>query len=137
MAKMEDMVNDFIATQLEEIDDQIALIDNSKVVKAAQELLAKKQILMATRRALLGGNTLTGGASGTRIAQSDVVGAFTNGEGLTVPAIAAAIHTTEAVVRGHLNRGKDERFIKKGHLWFLRDPEAGVNTADDVDGEED
>lgn len=144
VSKIEQGVEDFISEQLESIDEKIQEIDNSAVVRAAEKLLQKKQILMATRRALLGGNSMTGGSSGTRITQQDVVRQFTdtkttNGEpvSFSVSAIAELLHTTEAVVRGHLNRGKDERFIKKGNLWYLRDPEAGVNSAADIEDEED
>jgi hypothetical protein len=136
MPTMESNIEDFIEKSLEEIDEQITKIDNSKVMKAAEKLIEKKTILMATRRALLGGNKMTGG-SGSRIVQSDVVKWFTDNDERdgAIPAdIAEELHTTEAVIRGHLNRGKDERFLKKDNRWYLRDPEAGVNTVDDIDG---
>lgn len=136
MATMDDKVDDFISTMLEEVDAKIQEIDNSKVMRSAAKLIEKKTKLMATRRALLGGNAMTGGSSGTRITQADVVGAIQNGNGYSVAAMAEALHTNEAVVRGHLNRGKDERFLKKGNLWFLRDPEAGVNTVEDIEDDD-
>jgi|SRR4051812_27239881 hypothetical protein len=135
MATMDDKVDDFISTMLEEVDAKIQEIDNSKVMRSAAKLIEKKTKLMATRRALLGGNAMTGGSSGTRITQADVVGAMTP-EGSTVAQVAEQLHTNEAVVRGHLNRGKDERFLKKGNLWFLRDPEAGVNTVEDIEDDD-
>jgi hypothetical protein len=136
MATMDDKVDDFITTMLEEVDAKIQEIDNSKVMRSAAKLIEKKTKLMATRRALLGGNAMTGGSSGTRITQGDVVGAIT-GNGDSPATIAERLHTTEAVVRGHLNRGKDERFLKKNNLWYLRDPEAGVNTEEDISDGED
>lgn len=138
MAQMDEKIADFIAVMTAEIDDQITTIDNSKVMKAAQALIEKKTKLMAARRALLGGNTLTGGSSGTRIIQSDVAGYLTQleGKGATLAQAAEALHTTEAVIRGHFNRGKDERFLKKNNLWYLRDPEAGVNNVEDIEEDE-
>lgn len=138
-SKTEDAVEDFVAATLESIDEQIAKIDSSKVVQAAEKLLAKKTTLMAARRALLGGNNMTGGSSGTRIHQSDVVRAMEVGENGSSPAeLADALHTTEAVIRGHLNRGKDERFLKdENNLWYLRDPERGVNTIEDLEVSEE
>lgn len=137
MATMENSIEDFIEKSLEEIDAQITKIDNSKVMKAAAKLIEKKNILMATRRALMGGNRMTGGSS-PRITQADVVKYMESldNDGTTPADIADALHTTESVARGHLSRGKDERFIKKGNNWYLRDPEVGVNSADDIEDKE-
>lgn len=133
MATMENSIEDFIEKSLEEIDEQITKIDNSKVMKAAAKLIEKKNILMATRRALMGGNKMTGGSS-PRITQADVVKFMEGAEDGHTPAeIAEALHTTESVARGHLNRGNGERFLKKDNRWWLRDPEAGVNSADDIE----
>lgn len=136
MATMDSQIQDYIENLTAEIDEQITAIDNSKVMKAAAKLIEQKTKLMATRRALLGGNSLTGGSSGTRITQPDVVGAMTVGVGYTPAALAETLHTTESVVRGHLSRGKDERFFKKERNWYLRDPEAGMNGPDDVEEDE-
>lgn len=141
MATMENSIEEFIENSLAEIDEQITKIDNSKVMKAAAKLIEKKNILMATRRALMGGNKMTGGSS-PRITQADVVQFMANSEtagngGSSPSFIAEGLHTNEAVIRGHLSRGKDERFIKNGNLWYLRDPEAGVNSAEDIKDQED
>jgi hypothetical protein len=135
MATMEGQVDELVERMLEEIDEQITKIDNSKVMKAAAKLIEKKNILMSTRRALMGGNKMTGGSS-PRITQADVVEELKKIPGQAPGSLAEALHTTEAVIRGHLNRGKDERFIKKDNVWYLRDPEVGVNSADDIEGEE-
>lgn len=136
MATMEGQVDELVERMLEEIDEQITKIDNSKVMKAAAKLIDKKNILMSTRRALMGGNKMTGGSS-PRITQADVAGAMGLKQGYTPATLSEALHTTEAVIRGHLNRGKDERFIKTGNnVWYLRDPEAGVSSADDIEVEE-
>lgn len=136
MATADEKLEDYIAGLLEDIDAQITSIDESKVMRAAAKLIEKKTKLMAARRALLGGNPMTGGSSGTRISQGDVVGKMTNGNGYSPAALAESLHTTEAVIRGHLNRGNNERFLKKDGLWYLRDPEAGINTAEDIEDDD-
>jgi hypothetical protein len=80
---------------------------------------------------------MTGGSSGTRISRDDVIHAMTMGEPHTPADLATALSTTEAVIRGHLSRGKDEAFIKKDGNWYLRDPEKGINTAEDIEEDED
>jgi hypothetical protein len=138
-SKTEDQVEDFVAATLESIDEQISKIDSSKVVQAAEKLLAKKNTLMSARRALLGGNAMTSGSSGTRIHQQDVVGFMKSSDnelgikGFAPGDLADALHTTEAVIRGHLNRGRNERFLKKNDLWYLRDPEKGIDTVADIE----
>lgn len=138
MPTMDSQVDEFVEKLLEDIDEQITRIDNSKAMKAAAKLIDQKNKLMATRRALLGGNKMTGGSS-PRITQSDVVKWFEDNsdyDGATPKDLAENLHTTEAVIRGHLSRGKDERFLKKNDRWYLRDPEAGINSADDIEGEQ-
>lgn len=130
--RTEENVEEFVAEMLESIDEQIKAIDSSKVVQAAEKLLAKKTTLMAARRALLGGNSMTGGSSGTRITREDVVRVMPPAGGATPVWLAEKLHTTEAVVRGHLNRGKDERFLKLNNYWYLRDPEKGIDTIADL-----
>lgn len=137
--KMTDTMDEFIETQLEAIDEQIQKIDNSKVMQAAQELIAKRTILVATRRALMGGNAMTGGSSGNRVSREDVVRAMQASElgtGFMVADLAHNVGTTESVIRGHLSRGDGERFFKSGRQWYLRDPEKGFEGPSDL-GDDD
>lgn len=133
MATASSKVEDFISEQLEAIDGQIQAIDGSKVVRAAQALLDQKAKLMAARRSLLGaGPKLTGGGGGTRVTQGEVVAWFEANEGEhSVEDIASAMGHSPEVVRGHLNRGKGERFQKNNNLWSLRDPENDPEEDDD------
>jgi hypothetical protein len=130
--KGEAELDEFIETQLEQIHQQIEAIDNHKIVRAAQALLAKKSRLQAAERALLGAGSKTTSSGGDRVTQAQVVAAMTVGEVHTVDELAAAMGVSPEVVRGHLNRGRGERFvaIERGH-WGLRDPEAGYSSADD------
>jgi response regulator of citrate/malate metabolism len=131
---MADKISTFIEEQLEAIDEKIQEIDSHKVVRAAQKLLDQKQQLQAARRALLGAGSTTGSNGGNRVTQQEVIKWFEANEGWhSVASIAGAMGHGEAVIRGHLNRGKDERFEKNGNSeWRLRDPER----EEDDDGEE-
>jgi len=133
MAKFEDQLDETLQTMLDDIHEQIAKIDSSKVVQAATALLAKKARLQAAERALLGaGSKTTGGDGGGRVTQAQVVANMEVGEIYTVDALAEKMGTTDIIVRGHLNRGAGERFISvERGVWGLRDPEHGYNTADD------
>lgn len=137
MAKDEKV--DMIEELIEELDEKIEAINSHKVVRAAEALIQKRDRMMAARRALLGaGNKMTGGAGGSRVTQAEVVAWFERNEGAhTVETIAGDMSHSPEVVRGHLNRGKGERFIKlDDNRWILRDPKNGINTADDWEDEE-
>jgi hypothetical protein len=121
---------------VEQIDEAIEKID--KRMAPYEALNAKKQQLLASRRALLGqGNRVTG-SGGTRITQEMVVEALRQEPG-TSHQVADKINGSEGSVRAHLNRGKDERFLKRDDgVWFLRDPKNGINTVEDLpEGDED
>lgn len=125
-------VDNFIEEQLELIDEQIQKIDNHKVMRAATRLIEQKNKLMAARRALLGvGNKLTA-SGGNRVTREEVV-EFMDRDPThewDVGDLAEAMGHSPEVIRGHLNRGKDERFTKLDNgKWILRDPE----TEDDDD----
>lgn len=119
-------------TIVEQIDEKIREIDNDPIVRQAEELLEEKRKLQAARRALLGaGPKLTGGsAGGQRVTQAEVVEfmrdhGWVNDESISVGDLASQMGYGEAVIRGHLNRGKDERFIKHDDgEWSLRDPKS-------------
>jgi hypothetical protein len=146
MAKFEDALDEFLERQLEDIHEQIAAIDRSKTVQAAQALLAKKARLQAAERALLGaGSKTTGGDGGGRVTQAQVVANMEVGRLYSVEELAEKMGTTDIVVRGHLNRGNGERFITPSRgVWGLRDPEAGFSGPGDylevlasTDGDDD
>jgi hypothetical protein len=123
---------------VEQIDEAIAKIE--KRMAPYEALNAKKQQLLASRRALLGqGNRVTG-SGGPRITQEMVVDYLRRYPyGMTSHQIADGINGSEGAVRAHLNRGKDERFLKHDDgRWFLRDPKNGINTVEDLpEGTED
>lgn len=128
-----------IEKMVEEIDKELEKIENHKAMKAVQKLLERKAKLQASRRALLGtGNKLTG-EGGNRVTQAEVVAWFKarlEDQGadhkFSVADIAESMGHNEATVRGHLNRGKGERFTKHDDgTWSLRDPKNEEPEEDD------
>lgn len=102
---------------IEDLDRRLEVYDRVK---------AHRDRLLAARRALLGVGSRTTANAGNRTTQDEVahyVGENAGDDGLTVAEIATGLSTNEAVVRGHLSRGKD-RFVKIDNHWFLRASEA-------------
>lgn len=131
--------DDTLTSLIEDIDDQIQAIDNHKVVRQAEKLLEKKRRLQGARRALLGaGPKMTGGSGGgNRVTQAEVV-EFMRKEGYigdhTIKAtlLAEQMGHDESVLRGHLNRGRDERFTQhEDKSWSLRDPKSEEQDEDE------
>lgn len=116
---------------LNETDKQLQLIE--KRLANLQPLIELRDRLQASRRAMLNDRSPTsGGGRGT--SQAEVVNAIRafNGQPLTVYEISQAVGASEAVIRGHLNRGKDERFTKDSDgKWTLREPENDEEEDDD------
>lgn len=137
--KLEAFADELVQDQLANIDE--ALEDLNAKLEVFDRIKVKRDQLMSARRALLGvGNRVTG-SGGTKITQDEVVSAMNgNGDGMTTQEIVTACPgSTDAIIRGHLSRGKGERFLKRESdgKWFLRDPENGINEADDLPEEED
>jgi hypothetical protein len=122
------------------IDEQVVSIDEAlesieRRMKPYEALNAKKQQLLSARRALLGGNRTTG-AGGTRVTMEDIVGFLNDNPGSLPSAIAERFGVGQGTISSHLYRNKD-RFIKKDGKYYVRDPEAGVDTADDIEEDDD
>jgi hypothetical protein len=116
------------ADLLEAIDEKIEKINNHKAVRIAEQLMRQRDELQMARRALLGVGSKTTSSGGPRAPQGEVVQWFLQNpsdEGYSVAYISEAMGYPEATIRGHLNRGNNERFEKyEGTgLWNLRDPE--------------
>jgi ribosomal protein S24E len=121
------------------IDEQVVSIDEALErielrMKPYAKLAEKKNQLLSARRALLGGNRTTG-AGGTRVTLEDVTDYLKEHPGSVVSSIAERFGVTQSTVSSHIYRNKD-RFIKKEGRYFLRDPEAGIDTADDIEEDE-
>ena len=123
------------------IDEQIAQINRAideidKRMKPYEALAAKKQQLVAARRALLGtGSRLTGNA-GHRLTLDDLVAFIGENPGASPRQMAEHFGVTQGTVSSHLYRNKD-RFVRNNGSYWVRDPEAGINTSADVEKEDD
>jgi hypothetical protein len=127
MTKLQDMGHAELAAYLKEreldgIDKQLKVINGR--LADFEPLIELKGRLEGARRALLNDRAVASGG-GRGLTQSEVVNALREmGEPSSVYEIAQKLGTNEATVRGHLNRGKDERFKKNGdNKWSLREPE--------------
>jgi transposase len=114
---------------LDETDKQLKLIESR--LADLQPLIELRDRLQASRRAMLNDRSVaSGGGRGT--SQAEVVAAMRDKDAMSVFDIAQAVGASEAVIRGHLNRGKDERFNKDSMgRWSLREPENDEEEDDD------
>lgn len=137
--KLEAFAEEVIAEQVESLDERIEELN--KRLEVYDRVKLERDKLMMARRALLGVGSKTTNSGGSRIQQAEVVRALeaSNGSGMHVADIVAAIPgSNDAQIRGHLNRGNGERFLKRGdNKWFLRDPEVGVNSVEDLPDEQE
>lgn len=121
------------------IDGELTVNDGIEKIEERMQgyeiLKQRRDRLAAARRALLGVGSRTTANAGTRITQDEVAQVLQQFEdGATVNDLMGKMSgATDGQIRGHLNRGKGERFLQKGGKWYLRDPEAGINTEEDID----
>lgn len=127
------LAEETIQGQVDGIDEALEGIE--KRLSKYQELIDAKNKLLSARRALLGGNRLTG-AGGSRLTLDDVTGFLKEKPGSAPGQIAERFGVTQPTVSSHLYRNKD-RFIKKDGRYWARDPEAGLDTADDITEDDD
>lgn len=129
------VADDMIKSQLDQIDEAIESLDEK--LRRYDTIKEKRDRLMAARRALLGG-TRTTGAGTTKVRQEDIVDYMKekDNKGVTPSQLAERFGVTQPTISSHLYRGKDERFLSKNGLWYLRDPKSGLKTADDIEEEE-
>lgn len=119
-----------VEEQVDSIDEALERINGR--LKPYEKLIEKRNALMAARRALLGGNRSTG-AGGTRLQQEDVVRFLLENPGSTPTQVAEHFSVPYSTVAGHLYRGKNERFLGRNRQWWVRDPENGLNSVEDID----
>jgi hypothetical protein len=120
------------------LNDAIDQMDRK--LEVYDEVKKQRDRLTAARRSLMGVGSRTTSSGGSRVTQDEVAKALSSeGEdGATVALLVTKLSgSTDAQIRGHLNRGKGERFLKRSDgTWFLRDPENGIDTEEDLPEEE-
>ena len=139
--KLEQWADDLLEKVQEgEVGLNEAIEQMDKRLEPYERVKETRNRLTAARRALMGVGSRTTSAGGNRVTQDEVAAKLLEEpDGATVGELVKLISgSTEGQIRGHLNRGKDERFLKRvsDNRWFMRDPEAGINTAADLPEEE-
>jgi hypothetical protein len=116
------------------IDDALEQIE--KRMAPYQKLADAKTQLLAARRALLGhGPRLTGGTT-TKLTLDDVLGYLKEYPGAAPGQIAQRFGVAQTTVSSHLYRNKARIINKDGRYW-ARDPKNGLDTADDIQEDDD
>lgn len=119
------------------LNDAIDQMD--KKLEVYDEVKKQRDRLTAARRSLMGVGSRTTSSGGSRVTQDEVAKAMSSQDGVTVADLVAVISgATDGQIRGHLNRGKGVRFLKRADgAWFLRDPENGINDEGDLPDDDD
>jgi len=129
--KLEAFAEDIISEQVEALDKRIEELN--KRLEVYDRVKVERDKLLMARRALLGVGSKMTNSGGTRITQDEVAQRIPD-EGVSVNELVAMIPgSSDAQIRGHLNRGLGERFLKRSDgKWFRRDPEVGINDERDL-----
>lgn len=122
--------DNIIQEQADVIQEAIDRIE--KKMRPYDKLKEKRDRLRSAQRALLGGNKITG-EGGSRLTQEEIVAYLGENPGARPVDIAKHFDVPQPTISSHLYRGKDSRFLTKDKRWYNRDPEAGLNTADDIE----
>lgn len=132
--KIKDQMATILEDQIAELDEKIEAVE--KKMKPYEELNNTKIRLMSARRALMGTGSRTTGNAGTKLTVDDVKAFLTANAGSSPGQVAENFGVTQSVVSSHLYRNKGQ-FIKKDGRYWVRDPEKGLDTADDIQEDED
>jgi DNA-binding CsgD family transcriptional regulator len=125
-ASMKDMSIEELAEhlkqgQLDAIDQRLKIVGSR--LNDLQPLIELRDRLQSARRALLNERAVASGG-GRGLSQAEVVSALASLGRASVYELAQKLGANEAAVRGHLNRGKGERFDKLAdNHWMVREPE--------------
>lgn len=120
-----------IAEQVEALDEQLEVLE--KMLAPYERIKERADRIRAARRALLGGSRTTG-EGGTKLRMEDVTQFLKENPGSSPAVIAEKFGVSQNTVSSHLYRGKNQRYLTKDGMWYLRDPKNGMNTEDDIDG---
>lgn len=134
MAKVRFNPQDLIDEQVAQIDEQIEQIERR--MAPYQKLHDAKTQLLSARRALLGHGPRNTGGSTTSVTVDDLAQYVKDNPGLSPGQIAEHFGTKQATISSHFYRNK-QRFIAKEGRYWLRDPKNGMNSAEDIEEEDD
>jgi len=128
-----DAADQIIEGQKETLDE--AIDELNKKLAPYDKLKEKRDKLVKARNALSGGNVLTGAGS-TRLTWQMIAEELETNPGRTPEELAKKFNVKTTNVTSALWRQKD-KFINKNGRYYVRDPEAGINTAEDIEDEEE
>ena len=123
------------------VDDQVAGIYEAlekieRRMRPYVRLNEKKQQLLAARRALLGHGPRTTGGTSSRLHLEDILDYLGTNPGSAPSQMAEHFGVKAETISSHIYRNK-QRFITKDGRYWKRDPKAGLNTAGDIEEEDD
>lgn len=119
-----------IKERVDQIDDDIAELE--RLARPYLKIRERIERLRSARCELLGSSHATGGGN-SKVRQEDVVEFLTEHPGSVPSQIAKGLGTKGPTISTHLYRGNNDRFITKNGKWWVRDPEAGLDTPDDIE----
>lgn len=130
----EKIAEEAVETSLNEVDVQLEAIE--KRLAKYQVLIEAKTKLLSARRALLGHGPRTTGGTTTRLTVDDVKQYLKEHPGSVPTQIAQRFGVSQSTVSSHIYRNKDS-FIQKDGRYWARDPEAGLDTAEDIEEDDE
>ena len=113
-----------------------ALEEIEQRMRGFQALADAKTQLLAARRALLGHGSRTTGGTTTQVTSDDLYAYVGANPGLTPGQIAEHFGVKQGTISSHFYRAKTRYIEKEGRYW-ARDPKNGLDTADDIEEDED
>ena len=131
--KPQEIIDDVLAGE-QGIDEAIQEIEDR--MRGYQALADSKTQLLAARRALLGHGPRTTGGTTHQVTGDDLYAYVKENPGLTPGEIAEHFGVKQGTISSHFYRNKT-RYIKKGDRYWARDPKNGLDTADDIEEDED
>lgn len=123
-------IEDEVAKTVRSLDRKIEKIDEQ--LRSVEPLIEARKNYVAARRALLGSGSRTTNGTSQRLHMEDILGYLTTNPGATPSQIAKEFGVEVGTVTSHIYRNKD-RFVKKGTKYYKRDPEAGINSEEDIE----
>jgi hypothetical protein len=123
------------------LDEQVALIDEQleeidRRLAPYKKHLEVKQQLLSARRALLGHGPRTTGGTSDRLHLEDILDYLKTNPGAAPSQVAEHFSVSQPTVSSHLYRNKG-RFINKDGRYWVRDPKEGLDTAEDIEEDDD
>lgn len=130
----DEIAEEMIEEQVASLDEALEKVD--KKLARYQKLNDTRIRLVSARRAMLGHGPRTTGGSTTKLTTDDVQHYVKENPGVTPEQIAGKFGVAQTTVSSNLYRNK-QLYLKKDGRYWAKDPEAGLNTVDDIEEDDD